>query len=40
VRDYIDVDVPILASSLSKRARVCTSLGFPDPRGLAAQGYP
>lgn len=30
--DY--VDVPILAASLSKRARGYTSLGLPDPRGL------
>ena len=34
VHDYLDVDVPILASSLSKRSRGYTSLGFPDPRGL------
>ena len=38
VHDYVDVDVPILASSLSKRARGYTSLGFPDPRGLPAHG--
>ncbi|MHB1738254.1 MAG: TOTE conflict system archaeo-eukaryotic primase domain-containing protein [Actinomycetes bacterium] len=38
VHDYVDVDVPILASSLSKRARGYTSLGFPDPRGLPARG--
>ena len=38
VHDYVDADVPILASSLSKRARGYTSLGFPDPRGLPAQG--
>jgi integrase len=35
VHDY--VDVPILASSLTKRARGYTSLGFPDPRGRPAQ---
>ncbi len=38
VHDYVDSEVPILASSLSKRARGYTSLGFPDPRGLSAQG--
>ena len=38
VHDYVDVDVPILASSLSKRARGYTSLGFPDPRGLTPSG--
>jgi hypothetical protein len=30
----VDVDVPILASSLSKRARGYTSLGFPTREGL------
>jgi superfamily II DNA or RNA helicase len=34
VHDYVDVDVGILASSPTKRARGYTSLGFPDPRGL------
>ena len=34
VHDYVDVDVRILASSLTTRARGYTGLGFPDPRGL------
>jgi superfamily II DNA or RNA helicase len=34
VHDYVDQRVPILASSLAKRARGYTSLGFPDPRSL------
>jgi superfamily II DNA or RNA helicase len=38
VHDYVDIDVPVIASSLSKRARGYTSLGFPDPRGLPARG--
>ena len=38
MHDYIDADVPILASSLTKRARGYTNLGFPDPRGLPANG--
>ena len=38
VHDYVDVDVPILASSLTKRARGYTSLGFPDPCGLTPTG--
>ena len=40
MHDYIDADVPILASSLTKRARGYTNLGFPDPRGLPANGQP
>lgn len=32
VHDYHDVDVPVLAAALSKRAPGYTSLGFPDPR--------
>jgi len=34
VHDYVDADVPILASSLSKRARGYTSLGFPTLEGF------
>lgn len=34
VHDYVDVDVPVLASSLAKRARGYTSFGMPDPRHL------
>ncbi|MEO6822148.1 MAG: DEAD/DEAH box helicase family protein [Candidatus Nanopelagicales bacterium] len=34
VHDYVDVDVPVLASSLAKRAPGYTGLGFPDPRRL------
>ncbi|MCZ3386147.1 MAG: DEAD/DEAH box helicase, partial [Actinomycetia bacterium] len=36
VHDYVDVGVPVLASSMLKRARGYKSLGFPDPRGLVA----
>jgi len=36
VHDYVDVGVPVLASSMAKRARGYTGLGFPDPRGLIA----
>lgn len=32
VHDYHDVNVPILAHALSRRAPGYTSLGFPDPR--------
>jgi superfamily II DNA or RNA helicase len=32
VHDYHDVDVPVLAAALAKRAPGYTSLGFPDPR--------
>ena len=32
VHDYHDVDVPVLAAALTKRAPGYTSLGFPDPR--------
>ena len=38
VHDYVDADVPMLASSMAKRARGYKSLGFPDPRGLLSQG--
>jgi superfamily II DNA or RNA helicase len=31
VHDYYDVDVPVLAAALNKRAPGYTSLGFPDP---------
>lgn len=34
VHDYVDQDVPVLASSLAKRAPGYTSLGFADPRSL------
>ncbi len=36
VHDYVDVAVPVLASSLAKRARGYVSLGFPDPRGQSS----
>jgi superfamily II DNA or RNA helicase len=32
VHDYHDVEVPVLAAALNKRAPGYTSLGFPDPR--------
>ncbi|WP_344149415.1 DEAD/DEAH box helicase [Nocardioides koreensis] len=32
VHDYYDIDVPVLAAALSKRAPGYLSLGFPDPR--------
>ena len=32
VHDYHDIDTPVLASSLTKRAPGYRSLGFPDPR--------
>lgn len=32
VHDYYDVDVPVLAAALTKRAPGYVSLGFPDPR--------
>ena len=32
VHDYHDVEVPVLAASLTKRAPGYSSLGFPDPR--------
>ena len=34
VHDYVDVEVPVLRSSLTKRARGYTELGFPDPRRM------
>ena len=34
VHDYVDVEVPVLKSSLAKRARGYTQLGFPDPRRM------
>ena len=34
VHDYCDVDVPVLAASLAKRAPGYVSLGFPDPRSV------
>ena len=35
VHDYYDLQVPVLAASLSKRAPGYVSLGFPDPRKVA-----
>ncbi len=35
VHDYCDVDVPVLAASLAKRAPGYVSLGFPDPRKIS-----
>ena len=32
VHDYHDVQVPVLAAALAKRAPGYVSLGFPDPR--------
>ena len=32
--DYHDVEVPVLAAALAKRAPGYVSLGFPDPRKL------
>jgi superfamily II DNA or RNA helicase len=32
VHEYHDVNVPVLAHSLNRRAPGYTSLGFPDPR--------
>ncbi|CUR55541.1 hypothetical protein NOCA2270176 [metagenome] len=32
VHDYHDIEVPVLAAALTKRAPGYTSLGFPDPR--------
>jgi superfamily II DNA or RNA helicase len=32
VHDYHDIEVPVLAAALNKRAPGYTSLGFPDPR--------
>lgn len=34
VHDYHDVDVPVLAAALAKRAPGYVSLGFPDPRKM------
>ena len=34
VHDYVDVEVPVLKSSLTKRARGYKQLGFPDPRWM------
>lgn len=34
VHDYHDVDVPVLAAALAKRAPGYVSLGFPDPRRM------
>ena len=35
MHDYYDLQVPVLAASLSKRAPGYVSLGFPDPRKVA-----
>ena len=35
VHDYHDVELPVLAAALTKRAPGYLSLGFPDPRKLA-----
>ena len=35
VHDYHDIEVPVLAAALTKRAPGYLSLGFPDPRKLA-----
>jgi superfamily II DNA or RNA helicase len=35
VHDYHDVEVPVLAAALTKRAPGYSSLGLPDPRKLA-----
>lgn len=35
IHDYHDVEVPVLAAALTKRAPGYTSLGFPHPRTLA-----
>jgi hypothetical protein len=35
VHDYDDVELPVLAAALTKRAPGYLSLGFPDPRKLA-----
>lgn len=34
VHDYHDVETPVLAAALAKRARGYLSLGFPDPRNI------
>lgn len=34
VHDYHDVQVPVLAAALAKRAPGYVSLGFPDPRSV------
>ena len=34
VHDYVDAEVPVLRSSLAKRAPGYTQLGFPDPRRM------
>lgn len=34
VHDNHDVETPVLAAALSKRAPGYISLGFPDPRGI------
>jgi superfamily II DNA or RNA helicase len=37
VHDYVDVEVSVLASSLTKRAGGYRTLGFPDPCRLLPQ---
>lgn len=35
VHDYVDSDIPVLASMFSERANGYTSLGFPVPRSFS-----